>query len=62
MVTSYKHSTGTKYWLLDLYCNKRLKSNLTEDATGYLRSVPCPALPVGLLFEPTKQSQQGKLI
>lgn len=57
MLPAYKHSTTAKYLLVDLYGNTRFKSNLTEADTGYSRSVPCPALPVGLLFDPTKQSQ-----
>lgn len=57
MLPRYKHSTATKYWLVDLYGNTQFKSNLTEVDTGYSRSVPCPALPDGLLFDPTKQSQ-----
>ena len=58
----YKHSPEVKYWLIDLYGNTQVKPNLTEADTGYSRSVPCPALPDGLLFDPTKQSQEGKLI
>lgn len=57
MLPTYKHSTTARYLLVDLYGNTRFKSNLTEVDTGYSRSVPCPALPVGLLFDPTKQSQ-----
>ena len=54
---TYKHSTTAKYWLVDLYGNTQFKSNLSEVDTEYSRSVPCPALPVGLLFDPTKQNQ-----
>ena len=62
MLPTYKHSTATKYWLVDLYGNTQFKPTLTEADSGYSRSVPCPALPDGLLFDPTKQSQRGKLI
>jgi len=42
---------------IGLYGNTQFKTDLTEVDTGYSRSVPCPALPDGLLFDPTKQSQ-----
>ena len=50
-----------KYRLVDLYDSTQFKPNLTDADSRYSRSVPCPALPVGLLFDPTKQSQWDKL-
>ena len=61
MLPTYKHNTTAKYWLVDLYGNTQFKPNLTEADSRYSRSVPCPALPAGLLFDPTKQSQRGNV-